>query len=279
MGRNMFEPDLSFPHTYRLTEPPELPGSGTSGLAIYYYPPPSRRPERDGLWVRCSPQFGSDWVGVFAGEYGSPPATSKILSTPDPDRVCVISAGRGYIVNCSKPTEWEAVPIFPITYASSVPAHRFLVFGTFSRLIAWNDKVVWQADVAIDGLTVTSLTSDRIEGYGYDPRLGVDDPFVIETGSGRFENRCGLDDSLSTPYSLLPTPYSLLATPCFYSAVPHPVQNRAPGGFVFWQFGHATTIGAGVTMGCDCIGTAPAGTAAGFQIGTGIPSDAAIAAA
>jgi hypothetical protein len=180
----MFESDLSFPHLYQLTEPPELPGSGTSGLAIHYYPPPSRRPERNGLWVRCCPESGNDWIGVFADECGSPPAISKILSSPDPNRVCVISGGRGYIVNSSKPTEWVAVPIFPITYASSVPAHRFLVFGTFSRLMAWNDKVVWKTDFAIDGLTVTCLTSDRIEGSGYNPGLGADDPFVIETGTG-----------------------------------------------------------------------------------------------
>jgi len=184
MDRKMFESDLSFSHSYQLTEPPELPGSGGSDLALYYYPPPLGRPEHDGLWVRCCPQSGEDWIGVFAGEYGSPPAISKILSTPDPNRMCVISGGRGYVINSSKPTQWETIPIFPITYASSAPDHRFLVFGTFSCLIAWNNKVVWRTNVTIDRLTVTSLNSDRIEGHGYDPGRGAKDPFVIETGTG-----------------------------------------------------------------------------------------------
>ncbi len=165
-GCDVFESDLSFPHSYELTEPPELPGSGERDLAVYYYPPLLGRPERDGLWIRCCPQSGDHWIGVFIYEYGSPPAIHKILSTPDLNRVCVISGGRGYIVNISKPTEWETVPVFPITYASSVPDHRFLVFGSFDRLIAWSSSVVWRANVAVDGLTVTSLTSDRIEGYG-----------------------------------------------------------------------------------------------------------------
>jgi hypothetical protein len=96
----------------------------------------------------------------------------------------VIFGGRGYIVNSSKPTEWETVPVFPITYASSVPDHRFLVFGSFDRLVAWSSSVVWRANLAVNGLTITSLTSDRIEGYGYDPALGANDPFVIETATG-----------------------------------------------------------------------------------------------
>lgn len=180
----MFECDLTFPHSYRLTAPPELPGSGKGELAVYYYPPPSVRPERNGLWVRCCPEFGDDWIGVFANEYGSPPAVSRVLSTPDPNRLCVISGGRGYIVNNLRPTEWETIPVFPITYACSVPDRRFLVFSDFGRLTAWNGGVVWVANVAVDGLTITSLTADWIEGYGYDPGLGANAPFVVEMGTG-----------------------------------------------------------------------------------------------
>lgn len=185
MGANVFEIDLAFPHLYELSEPPELPGSGVSGLSQYYYPPPKGRTERDGLWIRCRPRAGKDWVGVFGDEYGTPPAISKVLSTPDPDRVCVISGGRGYVVNSSKPTEWRTVPFFPITYATPLLELRFLLFANFSSIVAWNNDVIWQATVAVYDLTITSVTADQIKGHGYDPALGADDSFVVETSTGR----------------------------------------------------------------------------------------------
>jgi hypothetical protein len=184
MSLRMFETDFAFPHSYEVTDPPELAGSGMGNLLLYFYPPPMARPERDGAWIRCRPQYGAEWVGVFADEYPSPPAIYKIFSTPNPDRLLVVSGGSGYAVTSSNPSEWEIIPIFPITYAVSVPDHRFLVFGGFSDLLAWNGSVVWKTRLAVDGLTVTSLTSDRIKGYGYDPALGADDPFVIATASG-----------------------------------------------------------------------------------------------
>jgi hypothetical protein len=54
--------------------------------------------------------------------------------------------------------------------------------------LPWNGNVVWQVMVAVDGLTVTNLTSNRIEGYGYDPGLGANDHFVIETATGTVRN-------------------------------------------------------------------------------------------
>jgi len=176
--------ELLFPCAYELGEPPELPGSGTYDLPVHYFPAPSPRSERDGFWVRVSPNSGEEWIGVFAEGYGNA-GVSKILSTPDPKHVCVISRGGAYIVNALSPTEWESLPFLPITYACSIQELGFLLFGTFWALIAWNDDgVLWQSRLAVDGLTVTSVGPDRIEGYGYDPAQGANDHFLIDSRTG-----------------------------------------------------------------------------------------------
>ena len=180
----MFESEFKFPHSYRLAEPTEISGAGTRETAVFYYPPPLTRSEHDGLWISCSPKSGDEWIGVFADEYLSPPAINKVLSTPDPNRMCVISGGRGYIVNSSLPGDWQVMPVFPITYAASVADCRLLVFGDFRSLSAWDGNIVWVANVAIDGLTVTNLNSDRIEGYGFDPSLGANVPFAVDVATG-----------------------------------------------------------------------------------------------
>lgn len=177
----MLTTELLFPRAYELREPPEMPSSGAYDLPVHYFPIPQSRPEQDGLWVRVSPHAGKEWIGVFAE--GGPGAT-KILSTPDPKHLCVISGGRGYVVDALSPTEWESLPFLPITYACSIPELGFLLFGTFSNLVAWSDRVLWKSQLAVDGLTVTRVSPNRIEGYGYDPALGANDPFLVDASTG-----------------------------------------------------------------------------------------------
>ncbi len=179
----MLNTELLFPRAYELSEPPELPGSGAHDLPVHYFPPPPFRSEQDGVWVKVSPHAGEEWIGVFAEGYGNP-GVSKVLSTPDPQRVCIISGGGAYVVNAFSPIGWESLPFLPITYARSIPELRFLLFATFNSLIAWNDGVLWQSQLAVDGLTVTNVSPNRIEGYGYDPALGANDPFLLDSSTG-----------------------------------------------------------------------------------------------
>lgn len=176
----MLTTELLFPRAYELHEPPELPCSGAYELPVHYFPLPHSRSERDGAWVRVSPHAGGEWIGVFAEGYG----ISKILSTPDPKRVCVISGGTGYVVNALSPAEWESLPFLPITYACSISELGFLLFGTLSSLVAWSDRVLWHSQLAVDGLTITSVSPNRIEGYGYNPALDANDPFLVDARTG-----------------------------------------------------------------------------------------------
>jgi hypothetical protein len=181
----MFESDFQFPHSYQVSDPPEFPGSGKSNIPLHNFPNLEKRPERDGLWIRIRPQIGEEWIGVFACPSSGPPAISKVLSTPDPNRVCVISGGQGYLVHTSKPSEWEIVPLFPVTNASSIVDCQFLLFASLSRIVGWNAGIVWEADLALDGLTITNVSSEQIEGYGYDPVSNTNDSFVIDTPTGK----------------------------------------------------------------------------------------------
>ena len=176
----MLDTELLFPCEYRLSEPLDLPGSGAYDLPVHYFPPPGSRLERDGVWVRVSPNAGQEWIGVFAEGYGG---ISKILSTPDPHRLCVIARGGAYVANACSPTDWQRLP-WEITYACSIPELRFLLFGTFSTLIAWNGGVLWQCHLAVDQLTVTSVSPTRIEGYGYNPANDACDPFLVDSSTG-----------------------------------------------------------------------------------------------
>ncbi len=193
----MLEIDLALPHSYEVQELGELPGTGKFAVPVIFYPPSKSRPEHDGLWLKVSDAKDRAWIGVFAFGYSSPPAFSRIVSSPDPNRVCVISNGGAYLVKADEPKVWEQIPLIPVLDVRSIPEHNLLVFSDFTSLAAYGTNgLVWRSPrVCWDGLKIVSVTRGTIEGTGHDP-----------TSSVTHESRFVVD--LKTGHSLLPSPSS-----------------------------------------------------------------------
>jgi hypothetical protein len=193
----MTDLDLTYAHHYEIKEFPELPGTGFGPLPVHYFPGHPTRGEHDGLWIRVDPADAAPWVGVFGFGYGSPPAISRVISTPSPETVCVVSAGAGYRVKVNEPEQWDKVELVPILDVRSIPALNLLVFSTFHKLAALGASgVVWESPrVCWDDLRITRADIERIEGTGYDP---TNEPpemrFSVDSRTGR---------------SLLPSPQSV----------------------------------------------------------------------
>jgi hypothetical protein len=201
MGDGVLDIDLSYPRSYEVEELREISGMGKLDEGVFYIPRPKSRPGHDGLWLKIRAEKGNSWVGVFAFGYGSPPAFSRVLSSPDPDRLCIVSKGAAYIVKAGEPENWEQVPVAPVLDVRLVAEHQLLVFADFSSLAAYGSKgLVWQSPrVCWDELRIVTVTSDRIVGTGYDPtNLGEPKPFAVDIRTGR---------------SLLPSPVSIDGQP------------------------------------------------------------------
>jgi len=193
----MLETDMAFPHSYVVEELGELPGTGSLVLPLLYFPPAKTRPEHDGWWLKITAATGKAWIGVFAFGYSSPPAFSRVVSTPDPTRVCVISRGAAYIVKADQPEIWEQIPAIPELDLRSLPEHQLFVFSDFTTLAAYgSDGLAWRSPrVCWDELKILKVTHTTIEGTGYDPTNSVSNEsrFAVDIGTGR---------------SLLPSPTS-----------------------------------------------------------------------
>jgi len=190
----MLESDLAFPHNYEIEEFGGLPGTGTLKVPLIYFPPPKDRPEHNGEWLKVKAKSGKTWVGVFAFGFGS---RTGVISTPEPNTVCVISKGGGYLVNAESPELWQEVRACPVIDFRLLPEHELLVFCDFTGLAAYGSNgLVWRSPrVCWDDLKITNVTSETIEGTGYDP-----------TNSFKKEMRFAVD--LKTGRSLIPPPVS-----------------------------------------------------------------------
>src|SRR6476469_7399582 len=167
----MLDIDLTLPHSYEIEEVPELPGTGKFDVPLLYFPRPKTSREHDGLWIKIRAARGTPWIGVFAFGYSSPPAFSRVVSTLDPNRVCVISNGAAYIVKADEAETWEEVPVIPVLDMRLLPEHQLLVFSDFNRLTAYGSNgFVWRSPrVCWDELKIIRVTHDTIEGTGHDP--------------------------------------------------------------------------------------------------------------
>src|SRR2546425_2622421 len=109
--------DATFPHSY---ECKRLKETSRSALPHYYFPGASTQGGRDGLLVEVRPEHSQPWLGTFAFGQVTPNGVSGIFTTPDPQRLCVVSKGEGYLVSATTPTEWEVVRATPIIDVRSI---------------------------------------------------------------------------------------------------------------------------------------------------------------
>lgn len=179
-----------------------MPGSGKFVLPLAFFPPPKSRPEHDGLWLKVKAANGRAWIGVFAFGYSSPPAFSRVISTPNLNCLCVIAKGSAFIVRANEPEVWELLPVFPVLDVRAITEKGLLVFSDFTTLAAYgNNGLAWRSPtVCWDELKITTVTSDTIAGTGYDPTNSIthQSRFVVDLKTGR---------------SLLPSPVSVDGKP------------------------------------------------------------------
>jgi hypothetical protein len=198
----MLEIDLAATRSYEVEELGELPGTGKFAAPLVFFPPPKNRQEHDGLWLKVKAASGRAWIGVFAFGMRSSSTFSRVVSSPDPNRVCVIAKGSAYIVKADQPEIWEQIPLIPVTDVRLIFDVSLLVFSDFTSLAAYGSSgLVWQSPrVCWDGLKIVKVTRETIEGTGYDPTNSIthESRFVVDAKTGR---------------SLLPLPTSIDGRP------------------------------------------------------------------
>ncbi len=176
--------DFTFPHTYQVEDRFELPGSGESEIPTIYIPAPHNRTEHAGVWVTVKSSSGRAWTGVFAFGIAG---ISRIMSSPDPDSVIVISKGAAYLVRAENPHGAEQLPIVPVMDVRVIAEHQLVVFASFSDLSAYGPEGLrWEScRLCADDLKILSVDGDTIRASGYDPggSTGIIN-FCVDTRTG-----------------------------------------------------------------------------------------------
>ncbi|RKI73416.1 hypothetical protein D7X55_05290 [Corallococcus sp. AB049A] len=115
--------------------------------------------------------------------------TSGVFSMPDPEKLCVVSRGAGYLVTARDPSAWEAVQALPVTDVRVAPSAGIVVFADFTELVAYGaEGLRWRTKrLAWDGLKIVQVTERSIIGEYWDMRTEAMQTFEVDLATGSQE--------------------------------------------------------------------------------------------
>lgn len=176
------EAELQLAHRFECEVLEEIPG----GHAPRYWFPDSRVSGQDGLAVRVVPELGAAWIGTFAfGRFGAAGVT-RVLGMPDPEKLCVVARGAGYIVPVATPEIWESIRAIPIIDVRVIIPPGIVVFANNTELLAYGRcGVIWRTvRLSWDGLRINTADARAITGEYWDIREDALRQFEVDVATG-----------------------------------------------------------------------------------------------
>ena len=176
--------DLSFPHSWTA----EIPSHRPLILPArqFVYPKEVEDIERGALEVMVRPDSAVPFLATFALGFADPAAPTGLWSCPDPAWLCAVAGGYAYLVNTGQPEKFEQIEYRPVLLVKALPLYGFLIFAGHHSLLAWGaHRKAWQTErLSSEGIEITDIKGDRLEGMGWDQITDRDVPFAIDLRTG-----------------------------------------------------------------------------------------------
>lgn len=179
---------LGFPLRYRCTVDPEFPGTGSWGCPTFEFPradapgQPFRSPWGAPLVIRVEPDAGEQWVGFFrAGGMGG---LIGAFGCPNPNQICVTTAGQAYLVNVENPSDYQSLSFYPVLKIHRVPDVDLVLLTSFISILAFDHRgPLWITErLCLDELEVLAASATAILCSGSWP--GEPERFTVDPASG-----------------------------------------------------------------------------------------------
>jgi hypothetical protein len=176
--------DLTFPQAWSAEILPRRP------LILptrqFVYPRHAEDIERGALEVMIRPIDAEPFLATFALGFAGSAAPTGIWNCPNPTWLCAVAGGYAYLVNTSQPEQFECIEYRPVLLVRALPSHRLLIFAGHHSFLAWgaNGKC-WQTErLSSEGVEITRIDGDRLEGTGWDLITDQEVPFAIDLATG-----------------------------------------------------------------------------------------------
>jgi hypothetical protein len=183
--------DLTFPHNWTADMLPQRP------LILpqrqFVYPRHAEEVERGALEVMVRPANAETFLATCALGFADPAAPSGVWSCPDPAWLCAVAGGYAYLVNTAEPEQFAQVEYRPVLDVRPLPDQGLLLFAGHHSLLAWDAQgKAWQtARLSWEGVEITRVEGDRLDGVGWDLHTDRDMPFTVDLRTGAHTGTIG----------------------------------------------------------------------------------------
>jgi hypothetical protein len=153
---------LHFEHRYEVEQVWETSGA-LGATRKLFFPGGSEVSGRDGPLLKVVPFAGDAWIGAFASGHSSQ-SLNRVMSCPNPDEMCVIASGIGYIVQVDDPANCKRVRPDPVCDARAIVDCGLLILSDFTSVVAYGpDGFKWESlRVSSDGIEMVDVAEGRL---------------------------------------------------------------------------------------------------------------------
>lgn len=153
-----------------------------------YFFSKNEKDTKDGLIIRVEAKDNLCWNGIFAfGDIKTRQSKSGVYSMPDPNILCVVSSGAGYIVLSNNPKDWESVDCTPILDVLPITSKNIILFVSYTMITAYDcNGLKWKSSrLGYDSFEILEVTGDTLKGQYWNIRVDGFSDFSVNLENGK----------------------------------------------------------------------------------------------
>jgi hypothetical protein len=181
----MIQLNLDFKNNYQCHIVLELIANEMNRL---FFPGTTDQGGLDGITIKVSPLHGDPWTGTFAfSSIATHKGATGVFSMPNPDYICVIAKGNGFLVPVYDPKKYEIIQAVPIIDGRSILDKKMLIFSTFTDIIAYSVQgLLWRTErLAWNDMKIIKVTNDFLVGEFWDLASDRNQTFIVDVLTGK----------------------------------------------------------------------------------------------
>jgi hypothetical protein len=142
---------------------------------------------RGALQLLVHPSDGGTFLATCALGFRSPSMPSEVFACPNPDEMCAVAGGYGYVVDTRQPERCTHLSLRPVVEVLAAPALGLLIFSGFHNLLAWGaEGLAWETGrLSWEGLRLGGVECDTLHGFGWNMPTDKDVAFAVDLRTGK----------------------------------------------------------------------------------------------
>jgi hypothetical protein len=181
-------PDLTFPATWsaEILSAPPLIAPARQFTWPHRVAGEEEALARGALLLQVKPASGGSFLATCALGFRAPSALSGVWSCPRPDDLLAVAGGYAYLADTLAPDRPLHVPLRPVTQVLPAPEANLLLLAGFYTVAAIGATgLLWEtARLTWEGLTLTGIRDNQLQGLGWDMRTDRELPFTVNLSTG-----------------------------------------------------------------------------------------------